>query len=302
MMDHRLLTFMTLARYGNYTRAAEHLNMTQPAVTQHVQYLENYYGVELVMRNRRKAELTAEGKLLLVTAQKVNALAIGVKRALENSAAVVKRYKVGATLTIGEYILPSILGAHKQAYPFTYISMIVQNTDTILEEIDSGDLDFGLVEGPFSHSKYEHHLLQEDELILVFAPQNSLAGKDEVELQDLLKEKLIVREEGSGTRTLFEEELLRCGYTLGDFDSVMEIGNLNAIRTLVLSNLGVTVISREAVRKELESKALCSIPIRGIDLAREFRFVYRNDSLARGFIKDFIGFCLEQRKIPNLDE
>ena len=294
MMDHRLLTFITLAKYGNYTRAAEHLNLTQPAVTQHVQYLEGYYGVELVVRNRRGVELTAEGELLLETAQKMNALAIGLKRSLENSTAIVRHYKMGATLTIGEYILPSILGAHKQAYPFVDISMVVQNTDTLLEGIDSGDLDFGLVEGPFSKSKYEHRLLQEDELILVFSPQHRLAGKDEVELQDLLKEKMIVREEGSGTRTFFEEELRRRGYTLSDFDSVMEIGNISAIRTLVLANLGITVISREAVRRELESKALCSIPIHGFDLAREFRFVYRHDSLAKGFIKDFMGFCLEQ--------
>jgi DNA-binding transcriptional LysR family regulator len=136
--------------------------------------------------------------LLLETAQKMNALAIGVKRVLENNAAIVRRYKVGATLTIGEYILPNILGAHKQAYPSIDISMIVQNTDAILERIDSGDLDFGLVEGPFNQNKYEHCLLQKDELILVFAPQHRLAGKNAVALQDLLDEKIIVREEGPG--------------------------------------------------------------------------------------------------------
>jgi DNA-binding transcriptional LysR family regulator len=292
MIDYRLLTFATLARLKHYTKTAEYLSLTQPAVTQHIQYLESYYGVQLVERGRRQISLTPEGKLLLDYAKKVYALSNGIKRALQNQTSINKKYSIGATLTIGEYSLPQILGRHKQANPNIDISMSVQNTDDILKKLDNEEIDLGLIEGPFDKSKYEYRLFKKDELVLAVSPVHRLAEQATVYLEHLLHERLILREEGSGTRAVFEHALLGRGYSFKDFDLFMEIGSLNAIKTLVLANLGVTVISQEAVEREAELGTLCAIPISGIDLQRECYFVYLANHLYDDFIDNFVAFCM----------
>lgn len=294
MIDTRLVTFIALAKYRSYTEAARSLHLTQPAVTQHIQYLESFYGVKLVVRHGGQMHLTPEGELLLSYANKMDALSTEIQRALHNRSGITRRYKIGATLTIGEYVLPTILGRHRRAYPNIDISMSVQNTDTILQELDHANLDLGLIEGPFNRHKYAHRLFKKDHLLLVVAPEHGLAGRGMVEIEELRQEKLIVREAGSGTRMFFEDNLRKRGFSLRDFSPYMEIGNLNAIRSLVLANVGVSVISREVVKAELATGELCHVPIQGMDLEREFCFVYLPDSLAMEFIHGFMDFCLEQ--------
>ncbi len=296
MIDHRLSTFVTLAQLRNYTKTAEVLNLTQPAVSQHIQYLERYYKVPLVVRDRRGVYLTAEGELLLEFADKVHSLATGIKRTLQNTSGIVKKYRIGATLTIGEYVLPHLLGRHKRENPQIDISMCVQNTEATLNKLENEEIDLGVVEGPFNQTRYEHTLLKQDLLVLAVSPQHPLADKPKVDIEDLRHEKLILREKGSGTRTCFERALFAEGYTLKDFPAPMEIGNLNAIRTLVLANLGVTVISKEVVAKEMKAKTLQAVPITGLNLEREFRFVYFRRSPAAEFLEEFIDFCTNQIK------
>ncbi|NLK08610.1 MAG: LysR family transcriptional regulator [Firmicutes bacterium] len=291
MIDSRLTAFITLAKYRNYTKTAEILHLTQPAVTQQIQYLERFYGVKLFVRHRTGVHLTPEGELFLAYANKVDSLARQVKRALHNQASIPRKQRIGATLTIGEYVLPAILSKHRRMYPNTDVSMSVQNTDTILERLDQAHLDLGLIEGLFNKKKYEYHLLKKDRLVLAASPKHQLAQNKEVDIEALSRETLIVREAGSGTRLFFEENLRKKGYSLRDFVPYMEIGNLNAIKSLVMDNVGVSVISAEVVKWELASGELCEIAIKGLDLEREFCFVYLPDSLARDFINEFMHFC-----------
>ncbi|NLV91700.1 MAG: LysR family transcriptional regulator [Firmicutes bacterium] len=294
MIDHRLETFVTLARLKSYTKTAKHLNLTQPAVTQHIQYLEQYYGAQLICRARKDMHLTPEGELLLDYAQKVLALSTGLKRSIANSTGLVKGYRIGATLTIGEYVLPEILIAHRRSHPNIDISMTVHNTETILRQLDVDDIDLGVVEGPFNRSKYRHRLLKRDSLVLVVPPNHPLAVRDAVTFEDLFPEKLIIRERGSGTRWVLENALVTQGYSLQDFASYVEIGNLNAIRTLVMANLGITVISREVVARELKNQTLCAIPIMDTNLEREFQFVYLDNHADSQFITGFMDYCIQQ--------
>jgi DNA-binding transcriptional LysR family regulator len=133
--------------------------------------------------------------------------------------------------------------------------------------------------------------LKKDQLRLVLSPQHRLAKRESVDLEELLNEKFILRESGSGTRSSFEEAILAEGYSIKDLNVQMEIGNLNAIRTLVLENLGFTVISQEVVKEELANNRLVSIPINGVDLEREFNFVYLSHYQSKDFIDQFIGFA-----------
>lgn len=289
LIDQRLVTFLTVCKTNNFTRAAELLNLTQPAVTKHIKSLEDYYGTPLFTRKGRLISLTKEGEVLFNHAKVIEAQTSLLERKIKNSHEAVKRHTIGATLTIGEYILPDILGRYKAARPNTDIIMQVYNTEVITKKLLNGEIDLGLVEGPFNIGKFQYVTLKEDELVLAASPQSQLAGKSEVDLEEVLKSKLILREEGSGTRKVLENTLIDLGFNLNNLKPYMEIGSIGAIKSLVGLNLGCTIISRAAVQKEASAGTLLVIPIKGIRITREFNCIFLKDSPME-FVDDFVRF------------
>lgn len=296
MIDSKLITFINAARLKNFTRTAEMMNLTQPAVTQHIKQLEEYYGVKLVRKKGRQISLTEEGELLLKYARNFETNAILLERKLRNKTAVAKRYSIGATLTIGEFVLPELLGEHKKQNENIDILMQVNNLEEILKRLENGQVDLGIVEGPFDKTKFKYSKLQDDELVLAVSPQSSLADKAEVELEEIINEgKLIMREKGSGTRLIFENKLVELGFSLSGLKIYMEIGSIGAIKSLVLANLGYTVISKEAVKYEAEKGILKIVPLKGVKIMREFNFVYLEDA-QEDFIEGFIDFLVHKNR------
>jgi LysR family transcriptional regulator, transcriptional activator of the cysJI operon len=290
MMDSRLITFINLARFKNYTRTAEMLNLTQPAVSQHIKQLEAYYRVKLVNKNGRQITLSEEGELLLKYAKELERKSEIFERTLSNKSAVVKKYNIGATLTIGEFVLPRLLGEHKRQNENIDIIMHVHNLEEIIKRLNLGQFDLGIVEGPFDKTRFNHRKLKDDELILVASPKSNIAKQSEVELSAVLNDgKLIMRERGSGTRMIFENKLLELGISLQEVKTYMEVGSIGAIKSLVQADLGYTVISREAVKQEIEAGTLKMIPIHGVRIMRELNFIYPN-STQKEFIEGFIKF------------
>jgi DNA-binding transcriptional LysR family regulator len=291
MLDAKLNTFIKVSNIKNYTRAAEILNLTQPAVTQHIKQLEAYYDVKLIKKKGRQIFLTEEGELLLKKAKEFEADSVLLKRELKNKASVTKRYHIGATLTIGEFVLPKLLGDFKRIYDNIDVIMEVHNLEGILKKMGNGELDLGIVEGPFDKRKYNYRKLMDDELVLVASPQSSLLMRTRIEMDEVINSgKLIMREPGSGTRMVFENKLLEMGFRLSDTKIYMEVGSIGAIKSLVVANLGYTVISREAVKREVESGILSLIPIQDTEILREFNFIYLDEG-PRDFIEDFIKIC-----------
>ncbi len=290
MMDSKLDTFIHVAELKSYTRAAEFLNLTQPAVTQHIKQLEEHYGVKLIKRKGRQISLTEEGELLWRGAKEFAANTLLLERRMRNRSAVVKRYTIGATLTIGEFVLPQLLGKYKALHKNIDVIMHVYNSPEVLEKMRNGEFDLGIVEGPFDKSKFRYKKFREDELVLVVSPQNDLAGREAVEIGEVLRGgKLILREKGSGTRSIFENKLQELGQNLSDLKPYMEVGSIGAIKSLVEANLGCTVISREAVRREMEAGTLTAVPIQGVKIMREFNFIFV-DHGPDDFTEEFTGF------------
>jgi len=290
MLDHRLATFLAVAKTQNYTKAAEILNLTQPAVSQQIKYIEDYYGVQVFRKKGRNNELTPEGQILYRYVLDIAQHFAFLDRDIKNKSAIIKKYHLGATLTIGEYVLPKILGQYKNEYNAIDLILQVNNTALIKEHVLSGELDLGLVEGSFDRERFYFQKFKEDELILVAAPFSELGQREQIELKDLPKERLILREKGSGTREAFETKLVELGYDVNAFNIYMDIGSLTAIKSLVISGLGCTVISREAVRNEIKSKEMKRIKIKGVKLTRTFNFIYTKDG-PQEFIQSFIGFA-----------
>lgn len=292
MMDSKLTTFINVAKLKSYTKAAQLLNLTQPAVTQHIKQLEEYYDVKLIKKKGRQISLTEEGELLLKNAKELEASSLLLQRKLRNKSAVIKRYNIGATLTIGEFVLPNLLGKYKSQNPNIDVIMHVHNLEEVLRRVSSGEFDLGIVEGPFDKSKFNYKKLKDDELVLVVSPKNSMVKRESIEISEIINDgRLIVREKGSGTRMIFENKLQELGYSLTDMKIYMEVGSIGAIKSLVEANLGYTVISKEAVMREVESGSLAIIPIQGVSIMRELNFVFL-DQRPEDFTDSFIDFLI----------
>ena len=289
LIDQKLITFLTICKTNNFTKAAELLNLTQPAVTKHIKALEYYYGTSLFNRKGRLIGLTEEGKILFEYAKDIEVQTSLMERKIKNSYEVNRRYNIGATLTIGEYVLPFILGKYKVAVPNTDIIMQIQNTEVITKKLLNGEIDLGLVEGPFDKSKFHYKILKGDELVFVVSPQSQFSQKSEIELDEILESKLILREEGSGTRRVLEDKLADLSFNFEQLKPYMQIGSIGAIKSLVELNLGCTIISKEAVQREIESGSLVTVPIKDIRIIREFNFVYMEES-PNEFVDSFIEF------------
>ncbi|EPR12714.1 LysR family transcriptional regulator [Ruminiclostridium papyrosolvens] len=292
MIDPKITTFIWAAKLNSFTKAAEMLNLTQPAVTQHIKQLEEHYKVKLFKRVGRQIYLTEEGELLFKYAKEIEANSLFIERTLKNKSALNKRYNVGTTLTIGEFVLPDMLGQYKRHHENIDVIVHVHNTDENLKRLSSGELDLSIVEGPFDKNRFKYKKMRDDELVLVVSPASSFASKGEVRLEDVAYGgKLILREKGSGTRMVFENKMSDIGLSLTDLKVYMEVGSIGAIKSLVQANLGYTVVSMEAVEKEVRDGSLVVLPIQGIKIMREFNFIYM-DMSQNSFIQEFMEYIM----------
>lgn len=291
-MDIRLKTFITFAKIKSFTKASEILNITQPAVSQHIKFLEDYYGVTLIKKSGKTIKLTQEGKILYKNAIELDSIYRNIETEFRNKDNINKVYYLGASMTIGGYILPYILAEYKNCYKNIDILLQVNNTEEIIQKLLNRKIDLALIEGNFNKAKFKYSKYKDDELVLVVSYIHEFTKYKSINIDEILNGKLILREKGSGTREIFENKVIEMGYVLKDFKPYMELGSITAIKSLVQANLGYSIISKETVKKELESGKLKIIPIKGLKIFREFNFVYLKDS-DEEFVKNFIGFCLK---------
>ncbi|WP_422487304.1 LysR family transcriptional regulator [Gudongella sp. DL1XJH-153] len=278
MFDQRINTFLTVCDNMSYTKAAEKLFITQPAVTQHVKYLEKRYKTSFFTYSNRQLNLTKSGMEFKRYLQEGKAREKLMSEKLKEIDQGLKKLRLGATLTIGEFtIAPFIRDFHKKFDDYR-ISIQVDNTRILMKEIDSGSIHFGLIEGLFNKSAYDSRLLILKEFVLVVSPESDLARKREVQLADLLEETLIIREKGSGSREVLERGLAERNYSLDDFREVIRIGNVNLMKKMVRDGLGISFMYEDAVQDEINEGSLVRVHISNFNILREFNFVSIKDS------------------------
>jgi DNA-binding transcriptional LysR family regulator len=247
--------------------------MTQPAVTQHIQFLENFYQVVLISGKGKNFSLTEEGEALQQYVRTLKANSERILPLLHRIKNQVKPLNFGATLTIGEYTVPPILYQIFKEDPETKISMFVENTHLLQKMLWEGKIDFALLEGHFNHNQFDYKLISNETFIGVCSPENKIAFKATY-LEELLEQNLILREPGSGTRDILEQALYNHNLSIKDFKSRIEIGNMNVIKELCHQNIGITFMYREAVKKEIYEGYLKEIPLGNFDISHPFSFVY----------------------------
>lgn len=277
---HHLHIFHTVAVYGSFSAAAQSLSMTQPAVTMQVQALEEYFGVKLFHRTTKRVELSDAGKALLPYARQAIALMKETEQAMAGYTEMLKgRLQLGASLTIGEYILPRLLGPFAREYPDIMISLKVFNTAQIVEEIMNHQLTFGLVEAPVEHPEIHSDVVLSDELLLIMPPDHPLRDVEEPTFEQLLDHPFVLREQGSGTRQVMEQEMRAGGLDPQQLKIVMELGSTGAVKYAVEAGLGLSVLSRSAVRNESVLGTIVTKRIRGLNFIRDFHAVYLKSTL-----------------------
>ncbi len=268
----KLRTFCSIARKGNFSAVAEELYMSQSAVSQQIQALERRFGVTLFDRGNKRVTLTEPGRILYEKAQKMLELEDEIGHELDDLRGLKGgELHVGASTTVGNYLMPFYLGEFKQLYPDVKVSLTVGNTRIIEEQLLDGMFALGVVEHEVQNPFLTSMPVERDELVLFVAPAHRWAEVKMITKRELIEEPFITREPGSGTREVIEQTLKKAGVT--ELNVALELGNSSAIKTAVEAGLGVSILSRRAVHAQLQSKLLKQVAIKGVTLERDFYLI-----------------------------
>ena len=268
MTDHRIYTFLKLCELMNYRRTAEALNMTQPAVTQHIHFLEQEYGCRLFQyENRVLTKTPAAARLEKYAVSLLYNDKIFRESLLLPSP---RRFSIGATKTIGEYTVARDLLALTTRDDIS-LELIIDNTENLLTRLNSLQLDLLLVEGYIDKGSYGHRLIRREELVGICSPGHPFASKKEVPVEELLKEHIFLRESGSGTRAVFENFLRENGYSVDSFSRSSTISSFKLIGQAVAAGSGISFVY-ESIPSS--SSDLASFRIQNSHIFHEFNYVY----------------------------
>ena len=279
MLDYRILTFLKLCETMNYRITAEELNMTQPAVTQHIHYLEEEYKCKLFIYNRKKLEKTNQAILLEEYARSAYYNEIYLKRKIKSENKI--KINIGATKTIGEFVIGEKIKKLVKNEKYD-ISLTIDNTEKLIKLMELNKLDFILIEGIFNKDKYGYRLYKKDEFIGICSKNHKFNGKS-IKFEELFKEDIIIREEGSGTRGIFEQFLSENSFSLEFFKKKITINNFNLIKELVSANCGISFVYNSVVNKNDDiGKFYFKNKIE-----REFNYLYLKNTAAKELVDFF---------------
>ncbi len=294
MADRRLQVFHAVAKHLSFTKAAEALFMTQPAVTFQVKHLEEHLGTRLFDRVHGRISLTPAGSVALEYAERILGLADELDRRLkEMSGQAAGPLLIGASMTIGEYVLPQLIGKFKARFPAVVPTLFVGNSEAVQDRVAERSLDLGFIEGDSHRASLLSELCCEDELQVVCAPSHRLAQDAFTLPAALTRHAYINREAGSGTREVIDHYLQKEGVAPESLDVVVELGSPEAIKGLAATGLGFAIMSRVIVAKELQLGQLVQIPLRP-RLLRNFSVVYPKERFHSKLVAGFLAFAKEQ--------
>ena len=283
MLDFRIETFLEVCKDMNFTKAAQKLNLTQPAVSQHIRWLEENCGAKLFLYQGKKLMLTEAGELLKSSAATMKHDIACLKEKMQESAVKKRELKMGLTLTIADFDAGKSIASYLMQDEAVSMRISVGNTQELLKELEEGIIDFALVEGNFPSDIYHHQLYATERYIPVCGKGDPMA-EGTWTLQQLLARRLVTREPGSGTRNILERYLEMENLGVTDFSALVEAGSIGLIKQLVEYGCGITFLYRTAVKREIGEGRLCEIRMRDMDITHDFTFIWRENSL---FFEDY---------------
>ncbi len=293
MLDTQLQVFKCVVDKGSFSLAAQELYMTQSSISQQIHALECHYGVKLFDRLHRRIILTEAGRAPY--AVELERLYMNADKTLRGLMDVISgRLAIGASLTIGEYLLPEYLVQFSRLYPLVNISMTIENTEKIISKVMDGSLSLGFVEGLYEPVAALTDIRFSGDQLVIIASPDFAAGHDCIALTDLLRERWVLRETDSGTRRVFEQFVQKHGCNSVDLNIAMELSSTEAIKNAVKSGIGLGVMSYLAVVNEIKRGELIVIDLAEGAITRSFTMLCHRDKFQTLAIEKFSAFIIKK--------
>ena len=277
MLDARMETLLMICEKNSFTKAAEALALTQPAVSHHVRALEQELGVRLFYRSRGELKLTAEGEIVALYARRMKGMHEKMLRALQDAERQMTSIRVGITHTAESSLIAEVLAKYSTSSPGIRLTIITDTVKNLYDMLDQYELDLAIVEGRRPEGDMNALPLDTDYLVCVVCNENPLAKKNMVTLADIHREKMILRLPGSGTQNLFLAHLESIGMSIDEFDVALEVDNIATIKDLIRKNMGVSILARSACMDELRKGKLTALPIENLSMVRQTNILYHKD-------------------------
>jgi DNA-binding transcriptional LysR family regulator len=291
MADRRLHVFYSVARLLSFTKAAEALHMTQPAVTFQVRQLEEHFNTRLFDRTHNKISLTEAGRRVYEHAERIFDIYNEMENSVRELTGEISGVLIlGASTTVAEYMLPALLGDFKTKFKDVNIRLKVSNTDGIVSMVENNIIDLGVVEAPVVNKNLAVEVCRTDRLVAIAPPGHELARKDKIPVQAILGHPFICREEGSGTRDVIMDYVKEAGVDPADLNIIMELGSLEAIKGAVEAGIGISIVSRATLGKEIKLKSLEVIEL-DPPLERPFSFVHQKQKFRQRAMDELLEFA-----------
>ena len=274
MFDFRLKVFHTVAKRLNFTKAADELCITQPAVSKHIQEIESYFQLKLFDRNGSKIKLTEAGEILL---QYTNQL-FAIYNKLEFDLNEINhrhsgQLRIGASTTIAQYVLPPLLADFHKKFPDIQVTLMISNTEQIEQALQNKDIDFGIIEGQSKNTSFKYTEFLKDEIVLATRINHPATKKGRVQLDELLTVPFLLREPGSGTLEVIAHALKPLNIKLSQLNIEMQLGSTESIKSYLLHSDCMAFLSIYSILKELKSKEMSIIDVKGLSIERSFHFI-----------------------------
>ena len=278
MLDYRIETFLTVCETLSYTKAADILHISQPAITKQIKYLEDYFKQPLFAYHNKHLEITNFGKILYDEYSKISNELKHFEKELSIKTGT-ERISIGATFTFAEYILIPLIKKWTLENPQLEINITVANTQKCIEMLNNKEIDFALVEGFFNKAKYDSKLIKKTKMHLVANKNHPLAKLKKVKLNDILDHTLIIRKKESLEHGIFPNELAKHNLSYDSFNHIIICGSISAIKSLILENCGIGFLHEDIIKKDVEEGNLNIIDIEEFNISREMNMIFSKGSI-----------------------
>ena len=294
MLDPKLDTLLLVAEKRNFTRAAQALSLTQPAVSHHISQLEQELGVRLFVRGNGDLMLTPEGETVLRYVRRMKALEKKMAEELQEAGRRLTRLRIGITHTAESSIVAEVLARYTNENPGISITIVTDNINNLYDMLENFELDLAVVEGRSTRPELSALMLDTDYLVCVLANTHPLSHSSMITLDEIRQEKLILRLPNSETRVRFESALAAIGESIVDFRVILEVDNVATIKDLIRKNLGISILARSACMDELRKGKLTALPIENLSMTRETNLVYHRDFAHKETLQDILALYKKQ--------
>lgn len=286
MVDPKIESLLTVAKYGNFTRAAEVLSLTQPAVSHHIKQLENELGVVIFSRKKGDLKLTVAGEIVVKYAMRINAVYDRMREVLSDRENNIERLRIGITHTAESNVIAEVLAKYGNDNPNIIITIITDSIKNLYSMLENYEIDFAIVEGISGNSDINSLLLDTDYLVCAVSNENPISKQSMVTIEELKNQRLILRLPMSGTVNLFVSSLESINRSIEEFNVILEVDNIDTIKTLIRKNLGVSILPKSTCMDEVRKQKMTILPIENLSMIRETNIIYLKDFNHTDVLKD----------------